>query len=94
MYRYLSAFLLSGALLLPVAVVADDHRDEHNKRYYDKEAKDYHEWNEREAKAYRKYLEENHKQYHDWAKARREEQEDYWRWRHKHSDVDLHLDIR
>ena len=94
MYRFLTTFLLSGALLLPVAVVADEHHDDHDKRYYDRNAKDYHQWNEREDRVYRMYLEQNRRKYHGWAKANRTEQDQYWKWRHSHSDVELKLDIR
>ena len=93
MYRYLSALFLSVALISPVAVRADKDDDHHRnrvKRYYDRENHDWHEWNEREDRAYRHYLEEQHREYHDWAKAKREEQRDYWKWRHNHRDDDDH----
>ena len=83
MNRYLSVFLLTGALLAPVALRADDeHR--HFKRYYDPDRRDYHEWNEQEERAYRHYLQEQRRDYRDWRKANREEQREYWRWRHEH----------
>jgi len=59
-------------------------RDDHPKRYYDRDHRDYHQWNEGEARAYRHYLEENHRTYHDWNRARKSEQQNYWRWRHEH----------
>ena len=52
------------------------------------------EWNEREAGLTASSWKQNHRQYHDWAKAKRAEQDEYWRWRHSHSDVELKLDIR
>ena len=55
-------------------------------RYYDRDHKDYHEWNDGEDRAYRHWLEERHIKYHDWAHASRVEQRDYWRWRHDHAD--------
>jgi Ni/Co efflux regulator RcnB len=61
MHRYLSALVLSAALLTPVAVTAakdDDHHRHKVKRYYDKDSHDWHEWNEREDSAYRRYLQE------------------------------------
>jgi hypothetical protein len=68
-------------------MLADDHDKDH--RYYDPYRKDYHEWNEREARAYRHWLEEiRHRRYHDWAKASRHERDEYWRWRHSHEDWD------
>ena len=87
MYRYLTAFALAGALLAPVALRADDDDRRHVKRYYDPYRRDYHEWNEREERAYRHYLQEQRRgDYHDWRKANRDEQKAYWRWRHEHSE--------
>src|SRR5438067_10809769 len=84
MNRLFGTLLLSASLMAPVAIKADDEHHkvkEKEKRYYDAEAKDWHEWNEREERAYRRYLEENHRAAHDWAKAKREEQREYWKWR-------------
>jgi hypothetical protein len=86
MSRYFCALLL-GAALLGTTAFADDHHDK-DKRYYDREHKDYHEWNERENEAYRHYLEENHREHHDWEKANKREQQEYWHWRHEHPDGD------
>jgi hypothetical protein len=89
MYRYLTAFALAGALLAPVALRADDDDRRHVKRYYDPYRRDYHQWNEREERAYRHYLQEQRRRdYHDWRKANREEQRGYWRWRHEHPEWD------
>ncbi len=83
MRRYLTTLLLGAAMCAPVVM----HAEEHPKRYYDRDKRDYHEWNEAENRAYRHWLEaERHRAYHPWAKARREEQREYWRWRHEHSD--------
>ena len=85
MHRFLGSLLLSITLMTPVAMRADD--DHHKiKRYYDKDARDWHEWNEQEEHAYRRYLQEKRRDYHDWGRAKREEQRDYWRWRHEHRE--------
>jgi Ni/Co efflux regulator RcnB len=96
MNRLLSTLLLSFTLAAPVALQADNRDHDHDKvkRYYDREARDWHEWNEREERAYRRYLEEKRREYHDWGKARREDQRDYWKWRHEHSDTILFPDRR
>jgi hypothetical protein len=86
MSRYLIAALLGATLLAPVAVRADDDKDHREKRYYDRSHKDYHVWNDNEDRAYRRYLEENHREYHSWDKAKRNEQDQYWKWRHDHHD--------
>jgi hypothetical protein len=86
MRRYLSTLLLGVAMCAPVVMQAKDD-DHHNKRYYDRYKKDYHEWNEQEERAYRHWLEaERHRSVHPWGKASRNEQMEYWRWRHDHSD--------
>jgi hypothetical protein len=86
MRRYLSAILLGATLIVPVAMKADDH----SKRYYDQDRKDYHEWNESEARAYRRWTDENHRKYRDWNKAKKSEQAEYWKWRHDHPDRPEH----
>ena len=93
MFRYAGALLLGAVLTVPVAMRADEHRDRvenHDRRYYDAERKDYHEWNEREDQAYRRWLEERHRQHRDFTKASKQEQREYWRWRHEHPDQERH----
>jgi hypothetical protein len=83
MRRILAATFLGGMLMAPLAMQAQaqDHR------YYDSYRRDYHTWNDDEARAYRHWLtEERHRVYHDWDRASRREQRDYWRWRHEHMD--------
>ena len=71
MHRFLilSAFVLSSALVAPVVARADDH---HDKRYYDRNGKDYHTWNNNEDRAYRQYLGEQHRDYRDFNRTNRE----------------------
>lgn len=91
MKNFLAAILLSSALIVPTALALDDHdRDEHAKvrRYYDRNHKDWHEWNDRENRAYRHYLEEQHREYRDWNGTPRRDQAAYWQWRHAHMDWD------
>ena len=85
MRRYLGAFFLTAALTVPLVVRADD---DHPRRYYDRDRKDYHEWNEREDRAYRHYLEGQRREYREWNKLNRREQGEYWRWRHVHNNED------
>lgn len=88
MKYFLGMCMLGASLLVPVAVRADDdqhHRDE--KRYYDRDAKDWHQWNDKEDRAYHQYLGERHAPDHEWVKANKKEQREYFRWRHTHPDV-------
>jgi len=87
MHRYLAVFFLSTALFAPISVRADDnHADRQSKRYYDRDARDWHQWNDTEDHAYRRYLTDNHKKDHDFAKANRAEKKGYFKWRHDHPD--------
>ncbi|MCU1258313.1 MAG: hypothetical protein JWO80_1198 [Bryobacterales bacterium] len=84
MTRYLSTFLMAAALTIPVAMKAQDHQQ----RYYDKTHKDWHEWNDTENQRYQQYQTERHvKQQHDFARAKKSEQQNYWKWRHEHGDT-------
>ena len=92
MLKFDGAFLLGAALLTPVSVKTLHADDEH--RYYDKEHKDYHAWNEGEEHAWRRYWEEQHRPYVSWEKAKEKERQEYWHWRHEHPDHDEHRDER
>lgn len=85
MYRYLSAFVLGAALLAPVALRADDDHKVKVKVYYDREGRDRHEWNDNEIRSYRQYQTEQH-QTREFNRANRQQQADYWKWRHAHPD--------
>ena len=90
--RQLATMLLFAAVLgSPMTLRADhdDHRDrDHDKRYYDADRHDYHDWNEPEEQAYRHYLEERHREYRDYGRLNKKEQREYWKWRHEHADAD------
>ena len=94
------SFLLTAALAAPVVVRAasvpagqDEHRDDHdkdNKRVYDRDHKDYHNWDANEDRRYREYLKEKHREYRPFVELKVEEQSEYWNWRHSHPDNDHH----
>jgi len=91
MNRYLTVLFLSAALAGSVAVRADDHHsDSQTKRYYDKDARDYHEWNQHEDQVYHQYVTENHKRDREFTKTNNAEKKDYFKWRHEHPDQDKH----
>ena len=84
MRKFIGSLMLGGVLLAPVVMSAAD-RDDH--RYYDRDHKDYHAWNNDEERAYRHWLtEERREKYRDWKHASKRQQQEYWRWRHDHSD--------
>ena len=78
----LSGFLLGAAFLAPVTMSADDH----DKRYYHREGRDYHLYDHQEDRAYRVYLGEQHRDFVEFRRMKHKEQEHYFRWRHEHSD--------
>jgi hypothetical protein len=97
MSRFLNAALLGAALVIPVAIAPTALRAEDQKTartYHDKKNNDDHEWNGQEDKAYRVYTKENHRKYGDFSKAKENDQQAYWGWRHEHSDALLKIDIR
>jgi type III secretory pathway component EscR len=87
MRKFLGALLLSGILMSPVVMRADDHDRRRTVRIYDRDRRDYHEWNENEERAYRHWVEQERKHaYRDWKHAGKKDQREYLRWRHEHSD--------
>lgn len=98
MRRFLSlTMLLAGATLIaPLAIRADDHgRDRHDKRYYDRDGRDYHKWDGNEDRAYRVYLDEHHREYREFGKTKATQQREYFKWRHDHPDsVLFKIEIR
>jgi hypothetical protein len=87
-----AAMLIAAALVGPTVTIAnarpqdDRHDDSHDRRIYDREHKDYHNWNNDEDKQWHVYVGTEHKKYHDYDKANRKEQADYWKWRHDHDN--------
>lgn len=84
MMKYLGAAAFAVTLITSVAVPSLRAED---KRYYDKEHKDYHQWNESEEKTYHQYWEEQKHPYVDWNHAKAEQRAAYWKWRHEHPDT-------
>src|SRR5580704_8398669 len=86
--RYITSLFLTVALAAPVAMMAIPvpQEDGHQNRVYDKEHKDYHNWDDNENKAWGQYLSENHKSSHEYSKANKKEQSQYWNYRHAHPD--------
>ena len=83
MKRVIAALLISGWLTGPVVSFAQEHQ-----RYYDREHRDWHEWNEAERRAYRHWLMEERREhaYREYNRLNAREQREYWRRRHEHRD--------
>jgi len=53
-------------------------------RVYDPEYHDYHRWDHNEAGYYERWEVETHRRHEDFRRRSREEQNEYWNWRHHH----------
>lgn len=84
--RILSSACLAFALLFSVANMGCAGRV----RVYDEYHNDYHRWDHGEDLAYRQYLGERHESYRDYNNLNKDEQKDYWNWRHSHPNGDNH----
>ena len=79
----LTSLLLAPALALPVVSAGcGEHR------YYDPYYHDYHRWAPDEDGYYRRWEAEGHREHREWGARSRDEQNEYWKWRHGHGDKD------
>jgi hypothetical protein len=85
--RFVASLFLTAALAVPVSMLAAPvPQTGVSIRVYDKNHKDYHNWDDNESKAWGIFLTDNHKSNHEYAKANKKEQGQYWDWRHTHPD--------
>jgi hypothetical protein len=100
-HKYLFGFfVLTAALAAPSVMSAgakpqdngrqEEHRRDDNdrNRFYDRQHKDYHNWDSNEDRSFRVYLGERHREYHPFVELKVKEQNSYWKWRHNHPDHD------
>lgn len=81
-FLILTALVVGTSLSIPVTMRAEHH----DKRYYDRDGRDYHTWNDKEDRAYRVYLGEQHREYREFGKENAAQRREYFRWRHEHPD--------
>jgi hypothetical protein len=87
--RYIRSLLFAAALVVPVALVAAPQPQVGVQvRVYDRDHRDYHNWDDREDRAYRGYLVEQHRSYREYGHQNVRVQRGYWNWRHSHPDHD------
>jgi hypothetical protein len=88
--RYIGSLLLAAAIAAPTAIMA--HPGPQNAsvqvRIYDRAHRDYHNWDDREERAYRRYLAAQHRSYREYHRQDYAVQRHYWNWRHSHPDRD------
>jgi hypothetical protein len=88
--RYISSLVLAAAIAAPVLVVPEAKAQDAGVqvRVYDRDHRDYHNWDDREDRAYRQYLVEQHRGYRGYNRQQHRVQRHYWNWRHSHPDRD------
>jgi hypothetical protein len=86
--RRFASLFLTAALAAPLSVMAAAAPQAVGVqvRVYDRDHKDYHNWDDNENRAWGQFLVENHRTSHEYKKANRKEQSQYWNWRHSHPD--------
>lgn len=84
--RFLASMFLAAALALPVLNTAC--AEHHYYRAYDVEHNDYHVWDAQESVYYNQWAVETHRENRDFRKLNRDEQREYFNWRHSHHDHD------
>jgi hypothetical protein len=90
MNRYISSLLLAAAIAAPTAIMAGPRPQDASVqvRVYDRDHRDYHNWDDHEDRAYRRYLVERHRTYVEYHRQHYRAQRHYWNWRHSHPDRD------
>jgi hypothetical protein len=90
MNRYISSLFLAAAIAAPAAIMAHPRPQEGSVqvRIYDRDHRDYHNWNDHEDRAYRRYLAAQHWKYREYNRQHHRAQRHYWNWRHSHPDRD------
>ena len=97
MSRFWNVALLGAVLMAPIAMTptalrAQDQRAA--RTYRDKQHNDDHAWNGQEDKAYRIYAKQNHRKSGQFTKLKEDDQQNYWNWRHEHSDALLKIELK
>jgi len=83
----LASLFLGAALIAPMAI-RTNAAPQISVRFYDRDHKDYHNWDDREVRSYGVYRNDHPKYNVQFSKTSRSQQRDYWRWRHEHPDHD------
>jgi hypothetical protein len=89
-HRYITSLFLAAALAAPLSVMAAASPQDAGVqvRVYDRDHRDYHNWDDREDHAYRGFLTERRETYREYNRQNHKTQRRYWKWRHEHPDHD------
>jgi hypothetical protein len=87
--RFIASLIFAAALVAPMSIMAASKPQVGVQvRVYDRNHRDYHNWDDREDRAWGVYLTNNHRRHYEYSRANRREQDRYWAWRHNHRDRD------
>src|SRR5579859_5950867 len=78
--RFISSLLLAAAIATPTAIMAGPRAQDASVqvRVYDRDHRDYHNWDDHEDRAYRRYLVERHRTYVEYHRQHYRAQKHYW----------------
>jgi hypothetical protein len=79
--RYFSSLLLAAAFFVPAITTGCATRNYHDPYY-----NDYHRWDRGERGYYNQWVIETHRDNRDFRRLKKDEQKQYWDWRHNHHD--------
>jgi hypothetical protein len=82
---FLAGLFLAAALVAPMAT-RTNATPQVSVRVYDRDHKDYHNWDDNEARAYEGYRKDHTDFSVTFGKNNRKQQSAYWNWRHEHPD--------
>jgi hypothetical protein len=85
---FLSSLFLTAALIAPLAIRTNAAPQGVSLRIYDRDHRDYHNWDDRENRSYGHFREVHPKYNVTFSRTRRNQQREYWAWRHSHPDRD------
>ena len=87
--RFIGSLILAAAIVSPALIVTAKAQEANVQvRIYDRNHRDYHNWDDREDHAYRRYLVVQHRNYREYNRQNNRMQRNYWNWRHSHPDRD------
>jgi hypothetical protein len=84
----LCSLLLAAVMISPVAISGCAARA--SSRVYDPYYNDYHSWDHHEENYYQRWETDTLRGHRDFDKRDKNDQKEYWNWRHGHSDNDQH----
>jgi len=83
---FIPTLLLSTVLVAPLATRTSAKAQGVSIRIYDRDHRDYHDWDDHEARYYERWRHDHPEYRVEFRRNNRERQREYWRWRHEHHD--------